>query len=419
MQARVIVAAPHRALFLVGTSALALGMTWWLIILSGLYFSTPAPTGGLVPQSLLHAPLLLFLALPPLFFGFLLTVFPRWMGFPDLERPAYAPVAALYATGLIFAAVALVTGSDFWLKPAFCSGMLANLWAYGWLIRLAIVERHEGRGPTWHSWSVLGALTMGLVAQGLMLSFLHNPANGLVMLANQLGLWGFIIPIFFTVCHRMLPFFAGNVVANYVRWRPMWLLAAFWVGTAILLLGMVYAQFASNMPADHSTAHGTAHVHFDNVAHMLGAGLLTALTALMTYKWWPRGRAPALLWVLILGFTWAPVGYGLALLTAWGVPLGRASEHALTIGFASSLIIAMVTRVTQGHSGRPLVLPLVGTIGFIGMQAAALARVGAAIHAENGPWLVVSAGIFLISLLPWVLRNGAIYLAPRADGRPG
>ena len=138
---------------------------------------------------------------------------------------------------------------------------------------------------------VLGALTMGLVAQGVMLSFLHNPANGLVMLANQLGLWGFIIPIFFTVCHRMLPFFAGNVVANYVRWRPMWLLAAFWVGTAILLLGMVYAQFASNMPADHSTAHGTAHVHFDNVVHMLGAGLLTALTALMTYKWWPRGRA--------------------------------------------------------------------------------------------------------------------------------
>ncbi|MCC7393698.1 MAG: NnrS family protein [Sphingomonadaceae bacterium] len=415
MQTGVILAAPHRALFLVGTLALALGMLWWLTVLSGLYYMTPAPAGGLVPQSLLHAPLLLFLALPPLFFGFLLTVFPRWMGFPDLDRPAYAPVAALYALGLIFAAIALPSGSDFWLKPAFCSGLLAMLWAYFWLWRLALAERREGRGPTWHSWSILAALTMGFIAQAVMLSFLHDPANGHVMLANQLGLWGFTIPVFFTVCHRMLPFFAGNVVAGYVRWRPMWLLGAFWAGTMILVLGMVYAQFGSAAPADH----GAHHVHFDNLAHILGAALLTALSALMTYKWWPRGRAPALLWVLIIGFAWAPIGYGLALLTAWGVPLGRASEHALTIGFASSLIIAMVTRVTQGHSGRPLVLPLVGTIGFVGMQLAALARVGAAIHAENGPWLVISAGIFLVALLPWVLRNARIYLAPRVDGRPG
>ena len=31
--------------------------------------------------------------------------------------------------------------------------------------------------------------------------------------------------------------------------------------------------------------------------------------------------------------------------------LGLAALHALTIGFAASLLMAMVTRVTCGHSG--------------------------------------------------------------------
>ncbi|MBK7284943.1 MAG: NnrS family protein [Sphingomonadales bacterium] len=101
------------------------------------------------------------------------------------------------------------------------------------------------------------------------------------------------------------------------------------------------------------------------------------------------------------------------------MPLGRAPEHALTIGLASSLIVAMVTRVTQGHSGRPLELPFVGKFAFAGIQAAAIARTLAAIHEENGPWLVISAALFLFALAPWAARNIVIYLSPRKDGKAG
>jgi uncharacterized protein involved in response to NO len=87
---------------------------------------------------------------------------------------------------------------------------------------------------------------------------------------------------------------------------------------------------------------------------LLFTGLLIA--------WWPPRRMPALLRVLYLGFAWLPGALALYAWQSWWYALsgefvlGRAPAHALFIGFFGSLLVAMVTRVTQGHSGRPLVL---------------------------------------------------------------
>jgi uncharacterized protein involved in response to NO len=394
-----VFAAPHRLLFLIGAVQLVAMIGWWLMVLSGLYFGTAAPTGGDIPQALLHAPLIIYLALPPLFFGFLLTVFPRWMGYPDLGKSAYAPVGIGYALATLLAWWGLFAGKDNMLTAAFAAALLAALWGFGALQRVALRERADGKGTTWHSWSILAAFAMGLAGQICFLLFLDDASGAdMLTLANRLGLWGFLLPVFVTVCHRMVPFFAGNVVADYLRWHPFWLLAAYWGGTATLIAGL---QLEVSILATS------------------GAVLLSALAGLMTFKWWPRSKAPALLWVLVIGFAWAPIGYALSALSSLGVLLGRAPEHALTIGFASSLIVAMVTRVTQGHSGRPLELPLVGGIAFVGIQLAAIVRIIAATKVEDGPWLVISAAIFVLAITPWVSRNAAIYLLPRKDGKAG
>ena len=60
--------------------------------------------------------------------------------------------------------------------------------------------------------------------------------------------------------------------------------------------------------------------------------------------------------MLIWGFAWAPAGFALGALGAAGLPLGLAPTHALALGFAASLLVAMVTRVSHGHSGRPLAM---------------------------------------------------------------
>ena len=394
-----ILAAPHRLLFLIGAVQLVAMLCWWLAVLSGLYFGTAAPAGGDISPALLHAPVVIYLAPPPLFFGFLLTVFPRWMGYPDLGKIAYAPVGLGYAVATLTAWAALAIGNDELLAAAIVSALLAALWGGAALLRVALRERTDGKDPTWHGWSILAALSAGVIGQTAFLFFLVDPAGALALpLSNRLGLWAFLLPVFVTVCHRMVPFFAGNVVAEYERWRPYWVLAAYWGATALLVAALQF-ELAVLVTG--------------------GAVLLAALTGLMAFKWWPRREAPALLWVLVIGFAWAPIGYALTAPSSIGLQLGRAPEHALTIGFASSLIVAMVTRVTQGHSGRPLELPMVGRIGFIGIQIAAVARIMAAIKGEDGPWLVISAALFVLAIAPWVLRNAAIYLLPRKDGKAG
>ena len=398
VKSAILFAAPHRLLFLTGIVQLAATMLWWTVALAGIHFDTVALPNGEIPASLLHAPILIYLVLPPLFFGFLLTVFPRWMGYPDLERRAYAPVAVGYALSAVLCWAGLLAGRDILLTGAFAAAFLASLWGMFLLASIAVREVRDSKSPTWHGWSILAAFAFGIAGHFAVISFMVDPANGTLPFANRIGLWAFILPVFFTVCHRMVPFFAGNVVEGYIRWRPFWLLAAFWLGTVFLVVAEVTGQL---------------------ILLSLGSVLIAAITALMVWKWWPRAKAPAVLWVLIIGFAWAPLGYALAFLGSTGFELGRAPEHALTIGFASSILVAMVTRVTHGHSGRPLYFPVVAWIAFVGMQTAALARIAAAVRYDSPAWLIASAIIFVACFAPWMLRNGAIYLQARIDGKAG
>ena len=38
----------------------------------------------------------------------------------------------------------------------------------------------------------------------------------------KLGGFGLLLPISFTVNHRMTPFFASCVLPGYQAWRPLW-----------------------------------------------------------------------------------------------------------------------------------------------------------------------------------------------------
>jgi uncharacterized protein involved in response to NO len=82
----------------------------------------------------------------------------------------------------------------------------------------------------------------------------------------------------------------------------------------------------------------------------------------------------------------------------------------------------MVTRVTMGHSGRPLRMDRTTLACFLGVQLAAVSRVGSEIVAAPGAirnLLLGSALLWLVAFGAWSMRNGRIYLAPRVDGKPG
>src|SRR5688500_7772406 len=81
-------AAPHRLLFFVGAANVLAAMAWWTAWLAG---SAAVPT---VPPGWMHGFVMQYQVLPTFVFGFLLTVFPRWMGLGEATRWHYVPVAA-------------------------------------------------------------------------------------------------------------------------------------------------------------------------------------------------------------------------------------------------------------------------------------------------------------------------------------
>jgi uncharacterized protein involved in response to NO len=219
----------------------------------------------------------------------------------------------------------------------------------------------------------------------------------------------------------MFPYFAQNAVPGHLGWRPMAWLVPFWaLCLAHLGLELVHG-YAWLWLVDAPFAALAAHWLWRNWPtsstdkHREGQDALER----------PRRRAPALLRVLFVGYAWLPVA--LALYTAqsaWFAAtgqfvLGRAPAHALFIGFFGSLLVAMVTRVTQGHSGRPLELGRWPAVAFVALQVVAVLRIAAEVLPDSPAWQAIAGLGWLLAFAPWVARSLWIYATPRADGKPG
>jgi len=155
-------------------------------------------------------------------------------------------------------------------------------------------------------------------------------------------------------------------------------------------------------------------------------GILAALAGLcqLLRLWFWSGwkaRSDALVWILHAAYAWIPIG--LLLMAASSltpqVP-ATAWIHALGTGAMGTLILAVMTRVSLGHTGRPLVLPDHAILIYWLILAASVLRLATALN-----WLTWQPGVLLTALI-WAAAFAAfvlIYLPiltrPRADGRPG
>lgn len=128
-------------------------------------------------------------------------------------------------------------------------------------------------------------------------------------------------------------------------------------------------------------------------------------------------RAP-LLWSLHLVYAWIAIAcLGMALWHA-GVALSPSLvTHALTVGAMSGLILAMMARVSLGHTGRPLQVPTSIAWAFALIQLAALARVVLPLFTPLG--VSLSVVCWSLALLLFLRHYLPILLQPRADGMPG
>jgi uncharacterized protein involved in response to NO len=395
---KILTTAPHRMYFATGMSWLLAWSAWWAALLA----ARAAGIGGFEPTRpalLTHGAAALFLAYVPFMYGFLLTVFSRWMPAPEPGRNAM-----LWAFFLVNGGNMLFLAGTRAPPAVSVAGWLlatAALAVVAWTL-LRVLLRARSRVS--HAYTVLAGLVAGLLG---MLWFVHALLRGDYTawpLIRGFGFWGLLLVVYFSVCHRMIPFFSSRVVPGYVSWRPDWILYLF----VSLALSRALLESAPRFA-------------------WLATVPMAALALACALRWRPSAKSEArLLHVLHISFAWLPLGLVLAaiadLAAALGTPglLGRAPLHAIGLGFLGGMLMAMVTRVTLGHSGRPLMLDRLTWRLFLTVQAAAGLRVAAEFLPHAAAWLSSSAAIvWLIAILWWSALNLPVYFRPRADGAPG
>jgi uncharacterized protein involved in response to NO len=403
---RTLAAAPHRVMFAGGMLTGLAAMLWWLADLGGRYLGLyPLPVWPVV-AGWAHAHLFIFCFFPFFMFGFLMTAMPNWLGDVTVKRSAYLAAGAGQFAGVLFLLAGLWVG-----RGTMLAGALLQLAGFGVGIAELVRLNAASRNPD-HLYPrfIVFSLIIGWIAASGFAFWLAGADAGFAAASRTIGLWWFLVPVFFSVTHRMLPFFSSRVIPDYVITRPRWslplMLGLFWLHGAIDLAGFHAWLWLADLPA------------------LVIVGYLAVIWGIS------RCFAARLLAVLHLSLLGLLVALLLSMLQSSGqlwrgeYVLGEAPLHALTIGYFSAMTLAMVSRVSLGHSGRALFADTLTWSCFIAVLAAAVMRVIAEFSAAGtsgaAPVLTVIAGLlWLASFAAWAIRYLPTYFSARVDRKPG
>jgi uncharacterized protein involved in response to NO len=377
--------------FFLGAGLLAaLLVPWWAI-----WFAWGAPLPAGWPPTLWHGHEMLFGFIAAAIAGFLLTAVPSWTAARGFAGWPLAALAGLWAAGRVVIATA-----GLWPRVLAEAIDLAFLPALAVLVAPPLVR---SRNRNTRLLAVLAALW------GLDLLFYRGLAGGNVALARHALLIGIdVVLLLVTVIGgRIIPAFTSAAlrqrgISSPLRVSP--------VLTGLAVGGML-AVIAADALAPESRLAGIV---------ALAAAIIQAVR-LAQWGTWRTLRMP-IVWVLHLAYLWLPLGLALkALALLRALPPGASYLHALTIGAVTTMILAVMTRASLGHTGRPIVAarPTVWAYGLLTAAAAVRALGPVYIALPYAQVILLAATLWTAAFVLFLGVYGPILLAPRADGRPG
>jgi uncharacterized protein involved in response to NO len=128
-----------------------------------------------------------------------------------------------------------------------------------------------------------------------------------------------------------------------------------------------------------------------------------------------RTMRDPLLFILHIGYLWMPTGLLLLGASMLGTSVPRsAAVHALTAGAMATMILAVMTRVTLGHTGRELIAPPSTFSIYVLITSGAILRVAAAlglVDSTNG--IVVASSAWAGAFVLFLIFYGPMLLRPR------
>lgn len=367
--------AGFRPFFLLAALAAVTVMVRTLLVFTGL---ADAPAGGPVSW---HGHEMLFGYVAAAATGFLLTAVPNWT--------ATAPVAGTPL--LLLVLLWAVARAGLWGGEPAAWAIAADI---AFLPAVALLATR----PVWRRWQPRAWLPVG-VALAL------GGANAAWHLGGILA-----APV---VADRALAF-ATMLIA---------LLIAVIGGriTPAFTRNRMQADGAVPLPRpadwrDAAALAASAAVAVAELVHPLAAAALAAAAAVLhgvRLAGWRGSRAwrDPLLFVLHVGYAWLALGYLVRALDPVVAAAGAWALHGLLAGAAGTMTLAVMSRATLGHTGRPLRAGVVLVLAFVAVQGAAVARLAA-------PWTGTAAwtlaGVLWSAAFGlYLLRCGPMLLRPR------
>jgi uncharacterized protein involved in response to NO len=385
--------AGFRPFFLLATAWAALAIPVWLCTFAG----GPAPPSAF-PALVWHVHEMVYGFGFAAVAGFLLTAIPNWTGRLPLRGAALAGLAALWLAGR--AAV---------LFSAYIGPVAAAIIDLAFPAALIFaVAREIIAGKSWRNAPMVAALA--LLGTGSLLVHLH--AMDIAYTAetgNRLGL-AVLLMLIALVGGRIVPSFTRNWLA---RQRPNALPAqGGWLDIAAL--ATTFAALACWIAAPRAPATFV-------IALLAGIALSLRLS-----RWCGLAtvREP-LLFVLHIGYGWLALGLlllGFNGLAGW-LP-GSAALHALSAGAVGTMTLAVMTRATLGHTGRPLAADRWMVLAFILISLAAALRILSPLAGDEARSITVLSGfawsaaflLFIARFGPLLVRSGAAGPASSKEG---
>ena len=376
-----------RPFFFGGALWAIVALTLWLLALVGAV-QLPSAFDALA----WHRHEMLFGFVGAVIAGFLLTAVPNWTGRLPIAGP---PLAALFALW-IAARVAVLISAAIGLATA-------AILDVGFFLVLASLAAREVLESKNRNLPVVGLIFLfGLVdaldyagAAGI----LGNPA-----LAWKCGV-ALVIILISLIGGRIIPSFTRNWLAKQgVREGLPTQPTRF----DLAVVGLTAFAFLAWITAPQGWLTGV----------LFAAAAAGQALRLARWKGWNTIADPLVL-ILHVGYAWVPVGLALLAAIGFGAPIPQsAAVHALTAGAMATMILAVMSRATLGHTGRQLRADLATQSAFVLVTIGALLRVSASVGLfDYRVGMEVAGAAWMGAFLMFLAAYGPILFGQRVDGK--
>ncbi len=311
-----------RPFFLLGSLFATAAMLVWL---PAYYGEITIPT-AMAPRDW-HAHEMIFGFLPAVVTGFLLTAIPNWTGRLPLQGRPLIGLVLVWLAGRLAISTSAATSVTF--------AAVVDL-AFLTLVA-AVTIREVVAGKNWRNLRIIAVA--GLLLAGNVVFHAEVLHSGAADIGLRLGIAATIFLIAL-VGGRVVPSFTRNWLA---RENPGRLPSPFdRFDIATLVVSACALLLWTAIPEGAATG----------LLLTLAGGLQTVrLLRWAGYRTW-RDR---LVLVLHIAYAFIPLGFFLAAAAAFGWLAASTGNHAWAAGAAGLMVLAIMSRASLGHTGRPLV----------------------------------------------------------------